>query len=177
VPRWADDNGCDTSLAKCLFQIFGRRQKFYPTFNLGGKNIAQVLEACYLGIWIEKGTKFIWREHYRVKARKATTIANVLLSLDRFVGNLPAWDARTLYMAQVDPYLILGCDICLDVDSKSLKLLEKVQLRFLRRMLGVGSRSLKAVLFSETGIWPIKYRCVYLAHKSVLGLLKQWAFK
>ncbi|KAJ7181841.1 hypothetical protein C8R46DRAFT_808951, partial [Mycena filopes] len=39
--------------------------------------------------------------------------------------------------------------------------------KFLRRMLGVGSRSMKAVLFSETGIWPIQYRRVYLALKNL----------
>jgi hypothetical protein len=55
-------------------------------------------------------------------------------------------------MARVDPYLIAGCDVCLDIDQKSLALLERVQVRFLRRMLGLGRRCMKAVLFSETGI-------------------------
>ncbi|KAJ7148898.1 hypothetical protein C8R46DRAFT_832347, partial [Mycena filopes] len=72
-----------------------------------------------------------------------------------------------LYMARVDPYLIAGCEVCLDIEKKSLGLLEKVQLKFLRRMLGVGSRSMKAVLFSETGIWPIQYRRVYHALKNL----------
>ncbi|KAJ7118478.1 hypothetical protein C8R43DRAFT_901515 [Mycena crocata] len=39
-------------------------------------------------------------------------------------------------------------------------------------MLGVGSRSLRAVLFSETGIWPIKYRRVHLALKNLCYLLE-----
>jgi hypothetical protein len=59
-----------------------------------------------------------------------------------------------------------------DIPVKSLKLLERVQLRFLRSMLGIGSRSLRAVLFSETGIWPIKYRRVYLALKNLCYLLE-----
>jgi hypothetical protein len=109
----------------------------------------------------------MWREQYKVKAKKASKVANVILGLDRFVGTLPAWDLRTLYMARVDPYLTAGCEVCLDVEEKSLKLLEKVQLKFLRRMLGVGSRAMKAILFSETGIWPIRYRRVYLALKNL----------
>lgn len=40
------------------------------------------------------------------------------------------------------------------------------------RSTGVGSRSLRAVLFSETGIWPIKYRRVYLALTNLCYLLK-----
>jgi hypothetical protein len=95
-----------------------------------------------------------------VKAPKAATVANVLLGLDRFVGSLPAWDTRTLYMVRVDPNLTAGCDACLDVNLKSLVLLERVQVKFLRRMLGVRRRSLKVVLSSEMGIWPIKYRRV-----------------
>ncbi|KAJ7090739.1 hypothetical protein B0H15DRAFT_778739 [Mycena belliarum] len=169
---WANDNGCETSIPKCLCQIFGPRQKSYPSFHLGGKVIEHVQKACYLGLWFETGTSNIWREQYKVKAKKATTAANVLLGLDRFVGALPAWDMRTLYMARVDPYLIAGCEVCLDVNAKSLKLLEKVQCKFIRRMLGVGSRSMKAVLFSETGIWPIKYRRVYLALKNLCHLIE-----
>jgi hypothetical protein len=69
-------------------------------------------------------------------------------------------------------YRTSGCDVCLDVDKKSLNFLEKVQLRFLRRILGVGSRSLRVALFSETGILPIKYRRVYLALKNLAYLLE-----
>ncbi|KAJ7648472.1 hypothetical protein B0H17DRAFT_1215616 [Mycena rosella] len=150
--------------------------KVNALFHLGGKYLKQVQKACYLGIWFETGTKFIWREQYKIKARKATTAANVILGLDRFVGTLPAWDMRTLYMARVDLYLTAGCEVCLDMDMKSLKRLEKVQHYFLRRMLGVGSRCLTAVLFSETGVWPIKYRRVYLALKNLCHLLslKDW---
>ncbi|KAJ7108802.1 hypothetical protein C8R44DRAFT_544882, partial [Mycena epipterygia] len=72
--RWADNNGCETSIAKCLYQIFGPRQKAYPSFHLGGKSIKQAQKACYLGIWLETGTKFIWREHYKVKAKKAMVV-------------------------------------------------------------------------------------------------------
>ncbi|KAJ6564137.1 hypothetical protein B0H19DRAFT_1067729 [Mycena capillaripes] len=139
---------------------------------MGGKPITQVQKACYLGVWLETGLKSNWREQYKVKAGKAATVTNVLLGLDCFVGKIPAWDARTLYMARVDPYLTARCDVCLDMDIKSLALLERVQLKFLRRMLGLGRRSMKAVLFSETGIWPIKYRRAFLALKYLCYLLQ-----
>ncbi|KAJ6615911.1 hypothetical protein B0H10DRAFT_1629587, partial [Mycena sp. CBHHK59/15] len=76
------------------------------------------------------------------------------------------------YVPRVDPCLMAGCDICLDVDLKNLALLERVQLKFLRHMLGVGRQSLRAVLFSKTGIWPIKYRRVYSALKYLCYLLE-----
>jgi hypothetical protein len=169
---WANDNGCETLIIKCVYQIFSARQKSYPSFHMGRKTIAHVQKASYLGVWFETGTKNIWKEQYKVKAKKAIEIGNALLGLDRFVGSLPVWETRTLYMARVDPHLTSGCDVCLDVNFKSLKLLEKVQCRFLRRMLGVGSRCLRVVLFSETGIWPIRYRRVYLALKYLCYLLE-----
>ncbi|KAJ6524975.1 hypothetical protein B0H19DRAFT_1340070 [Mycena capillaripes] len=105
---WANNNGCETSISKCMYQIFRPRQKCYPTFHLGGKAIQQETKARYLGLWFGTGCKFIWREQYKIKAQKASQVANVIRDLDRFVGTLPVWDLRTLYMARVDPYLIAG---------------------------------------------------------------------
>jgi hypothetical protein len=55
-------------------------------------------------------------------------------------------------MARVNPYLDAGCDVCLDMEAKSLALLERVQVKLLRHMLGLGRGNLKVVLFSETGV-------------------------
>ncbi|KAJ6603150.1 hypothetical protein B0H10DRAFT_1666674, partial [Mycena sp. CBHHK59/15] len=74
------------------------------------------------------------------------------------VGDLPVWDARTLYMARVDPYLISGADICPDLVASRLAEKEAVQHHYLRRMLGLNARSMTAILFSETGLEPIRYR-------------------
>lgn len=151
-------------------------KKTYPMFHLGGKAIQQEQKTRYLGLWFETGCKFLWREQYRVKSRKASKVTIVILGLDRFVGSLLAWDLRTLYMARVDPYLTARCEVCLDIEDKSLKFLEKVQMKFLRQMLGMGSRSMKAVLFSETGsglsdidgfIWHSKICAIGLAWTTI----------
>ncbi|KAJ7061287.1 hypothetical protein C8F01DRAFT_987597 [Mycena amicta] len=168
---WSNNNGCETSIPKCLVQIFGLRPKLVPEFLMGDQPISEVKTACYLGLWLQSNTRFIWREQYIVKAAQAKKTANIILSLDRILGEMEAWDLRTLYMARIDPYLIAGCEICLDVHLPSLALLEREQLTFLRRMLGVGSRSMRAVLFSETGIWPIRYRRVYLALSNLCHLI------
>lgn len=162
--EWADDNGCETQLAKCIWMLYsnGCKPKRIPTFNMAGTEIKVVPKSAYVGIWFDTGSS-MWKTQYELKAKKARTISYVILSMDRFVGSLPVWDTRTLYMARVDPYLTAGCEICLDVNKRGLKLLEKVQVMFLRRMLGLGSRSNVAVLFSETGLWPIKYRRIHLA--------------
>ncbi|KAJ7016045.1 hypothetical protein C8F04DRAFT_1166709 [Mycena alexandri] len=82
----------------------------------------------------------------------------LLDSLDRRLGTLPPREGIQLYMARVDPHLISGCEVALDVTSRLVKKLEKPQLRFLRRLLGLNPRSMRAVLFTETGLLPIRYR-------------------
>ncbi|KAJ7071673.1 hypothetical protein C8F01DRAFT_1047744 [Mycena amicta] len=171
--HWSDDNGCETSIAKCLWQVFNGRRKLepVPTFQMNGRTLSKVDKAPYLGIWLKSGTHSIWEEQYIVQSQKARRAANIILGLERFLERIDVWQARDMYMARVDPYLIAGCEIFPDVDDKSLRRLQKVENMYLRRILGLGSRSLTVVLFSETGIWPVKYRRVFLALKYLRYLL------
>ncbi|KAJ7060065.1 hypothetical protein C8F01DRAFT_989014, partial [Mycena amicta] len=101
---------------------------------------------------------------------KARRSANIILGLERFLERIDIWEARNMYIAWVDPYLIAGCEIFPD-DAKSLRRLQKVENMYWRRILGLGARSLTVVLFSETGVWPIKYRRAFLALKYLRYLL------
>ncbi|KAJ3835739.1 hypothetical protein F5878DRAFT_542673, partial [Lentinula raphanica] len=76
---------------------------------------------------------------------------------------MPVNISKQLYTALVDCHLTNGCEIVIDRDSKLVGLLEDVQIRFLRRMLGVSSNSVISPLFTETGILPIRARCLILA--------------
>ncbi|KAJ7683313.1 hypothetical protein B0H17DRAFT_941969, partial [Mycena rosella] len=84
-----------------------------------------------------------------------------------------------LYMARVDCYLISGGDIAIDVNAALVKELLEAQHLFLRRLLdpctlsslGINSRLMLAVLFTETGLMPIRIRRLLLA----LGRLRYMA--
>ncbi|KAF7367263.1 Reverse transcriptase domain-containing protein [Mycena sanguinolenta] len=56
-----------------------------------------------------------------------------------------------------------GAEISIDVDSNLMDELVEVQHSFLRRLQGINSRSMLAVLFSETGLMPILIRRLLLA--------------
>ncbi|KAL1742490.1 hypothetical protein HDZ31DRAFT_12034, partial [Schizophyllum fasciatum] len=77
-------------------------------------------------------------------------------------------DGKIIYSSRVDPHLISGCEVALDVDRDSLKLLANCQTSYLRRALGLGAHSILAPLFTETGVMPIAYRRLQLA----LGFLQ-----
>ena len=79
------------------------------------------------------------------------------------IGSPPAREGLMLYMARVDCYLISGSEISIDLDASLMEELVDIQHAFIRRLLGINSRSMLAVLFSETGLMPIRMRQVLLA--------------
>ncbi|KZT67491.1 hypothetical protein DAEQUDRAFT_394683 [Daedalea quercina L-15889] len=90
-----------------------------------------------------------------------------------YVADLPPWAALTLYLSHVDAHLISGCEVTIDIRKDALVGLASVQHSFLRRTLGLSSRSLTTVLFTETGLWPIHYRRLSLALHFLLYVVTQ----
>ena len=167
--KFTGNNGCENQLVKCVYSCHtnGIKQSIKSLY-LGAHMLQEVKVFQYVGIYIQTDKKDMFERQYQVNAEKAGQMANMCLAVNRIVGGLPVWEARALYMARVDPYLTNGCDVSLDVVKSNLSLLEDVQIAYLRKMLGMGSRSMIAVLFSQTGIMPIRYRRILLA----LGYLK-----
>jgi hypothetical protein len=66
-------------------------------------------------------------------------------------------------MACIDPHLISGADVIVDVNDPMLAELEKVQLSYLRRLLGLGTHAIRAPLFTELGLIPLRYRRLIIA--------------
>ncbi|KAF5383608.1 hypothetical protein D9615_003499 [Tricholomella constricta] len=168
MDAWAADNGCQTQLEKCVFSIAGPKPKQPYAFYLGSHRLKEVRDFKYVGVHFRTSSDDMFVEHYRVNTEKARRMANMCLGVDRFVGDMPVWESRTLYVARVDPYLTSAAEVILDTTAPHWEGLEKVQCYYLRRMLHIHARSVKAVLFSETGLLPIRYRRVVLA----LGFLK-----
>jgi hypothetical protein len=66
-------------------------------------------------------------------------------------------------MARIGCYVISAAEISIDVDAHLLDDFLDVQHLFLRRLLGINSRAMLAVLFTETGLMPIRIRRLLLA--------------
>ncbi|KAJ7159833.1 hypothetical protein C8R43DRAFT_880676 [Mycena crocata] len=168
------DLGCEVQESKCEFAVAGVRPNGKLEFTMNGKKLEEVDVMKYVGIHHDFRSKDMYVKHHSVYNAKATTAANMCLGVSRIVGDLPVWDARTLYMARVDPYLTNGADICPDVVEARIVEKEAIQHYYLRRMLGLTARSMTAILFSETGLEPIRYRRVrqllgYFHHMAVLA--------
>ncbi|KAF7371067.1 Reverse transcriptase domain-containing protein [Mycena sanguinolenta] len=87
---------------------------------------------------------------------------NTIFAMKHRIGSLPC-EGRAYPIHGTGGLLPWGAEISIDVDSNLMDELVEVQHSFLRRLQGINSRSMLAVLFSETGLMPILIRRLLLA--------------
>ncbi|KAL1737919.1 hypothetical protein HDZ31DRAFT_17844, partial [Schizophyllum fasciatum] len=87
------------------------------------------------------------------------------------LGDLPPHLAVRLHSARLDPVLYFGCEIGIALAPTTIKALERSQLNFLRRVLGLPKKSRCIVVYTGTGILPIRHRRLILALRFYRRLL------
>lgn len=149
------------------------RPLLVPTIWIGGEPVALREDAMYVGMNLCATTRNVFSTHSAAKAATSYGIASTIFSIiDKRCLQCPPSVSRKLYMALMDPHLTHGADVNPDAYTVSVKPLEKTQIAYLRRMLRVGKRSSLVALFTETAIWPIRYRRADLLVR-YLGYLMQ----
>lgn len=159
------------NVPKSVASIHGPLPDPTPSLKLYGRVLAYVDLATYVGMTFLTTHRDIFKEHYSAKAAKARNASSSTFCLEHYIGPLPPDVALTLYRSRVDPHLVAGCEVALDVRATSVAILEDAQHIFLRRALNISRRAQLAPLFSETGLWPIGYRRYYLAVLFLIYLL------
>ncbi|KAJ7150825.1 hypothetical protein C8R43DRAFT_1191268 [Mycena crocata] len=168
---WCKRKRVYVSAPKSKYMIYGPLPSVIPVLHLGSLEVELVSVFKYVGIWLTSVTANIFSLNYSIKAAKARNASNAAFAMKHRIGSLPVKDGLVLYMARVDCYLTSGADICLDIDGALVQEHLEAQHLFLRRLLGINSHSMIAVLFTETGIMPIRIRRLLMA----LGRLRYMA--
>ncbi|EPS95417.1 hypothetical protein FOMPIDRAFT_1085762, partial [Fomitopsis schrenkii] len=168
---WCSLNFAYINAIKTKYMVFGPRNVHDGDLCVNGRQIDLVDSYTYVGICFSTAGPDIFAQHTAERAAAARRTANVCLSIETYVAQLPPWAALTLYQSHIDPHLIYGCEVVLDARKDSPTPLVRVQHTYLRRVLGLTSRSRTSVLFTETGVWPITYRRISLALRYVVYLL------
>ncbi|KAJ7319379.1 hypothetical protein DFH08DRAFT_1035165, partial [Mycena albidolilacea] len=161
--HWCGDNFLQANTQKSWVMVFGPLPKDAPIFTLNGRVVGYKDHFCYVGVTFQSTARNIFSAHYTAKASTARKTGHSVLGIEAYIGDIPPKEGRLLYMACIDPHLISGADMIVDVDDAALALLEKVQTMFLRWLLGLGPNSMHALLFTELGLLPIQYRRLILA--------------
>lgn len=160
LQKWCSDSFIQINKVKTVVMMFNaRKNAAIPTFRVGTDTLE--LSECekYVGVEFDSARgKPMFESHRRTKAAAARYIGHTIMSMEVKTGHLPPMDIKKQYSARMDPHLIYGCEIMPNEYKASIKELETVQRRFLRRMLGVSKRSMVMPLFSETGITPLECR-------------------
>lgn len=161
---WCDPNCTVISQLKTYYQIFGPAPLPHPILHVHSCPIEEKIESKYVGTYFTSTPRrHLNAEQYVIKAKAATNAAHTTWAMNSMVGALPPVDAHKLYVSRVDPHLIAGAEVALDVNLGHLEKLKVVQVRFLRHMLGLPKYSMYAPLFTETGLLPLRYRRVIIA--------------
>nr|GAT54355.1 predicted protein [Mycena chlorophos] len=171
--EWADRKRAYISIPKTEGMVMGDVPDEPPVVLIRGEPIKWVTKKKFQGIWFSNDTPNIFEHNYTENAAKARNAMNAIFALKHRIGSMPVDVGLQLYKARVDPYLTRAADISPDIDG-NVKVLEEVQHEFLRRLLGVGPRSLLDPLFTETGLQRIRARRIDLAlgrarYMSVIG--------
>ncbi|EJD39235.1 hypothetical protein AURDEDRAFT_38460, partial [Auricularia subglabra TFB-10046 SS5] len=156
--HWCRVNFMIINAMKSSVCIHGPRGHTVPSFRFGADSVDVTSSYVYLGIRFQSDARNMFAEHYETRASKSSAAAHAVLHIDAMVDELPPSVANTLYTARIDPLLTYGCEIMPDIDDCLLEKLSGVQSMFLRRSLGVYNRSALAPLYTETGIFPLRYR-------------------
>ncbi|KAJ7658090.1 hypothetical protein B0H17DRAFT_955354 [Mycena rosella] len=160
--EWCKKKCVFISARKSKWMIFGPLPPLIPTLRLGDLIVELMSKLKYVGIWLTSTTPNIFSLNYSIKASKARNASNAAFAMKHRIRSLPIKEGLMLYMVRIDCYLISGGDIAIDVDAGLVSELMEAQHLFLHRLLGIHSRSMLAVLFTETGLMPIRTRCLLL---------------
>jgi hypothetical protein len=138
---WCSNKRVFVSASKSKWMIFGPLPRVIPVLRLGNIIVELVHEFKYVGIWLTSTTANIFSRNYAIKASKARNACYAIFAMKHRIGSLPVKEGLQLYMARVDCYLISAAEISIDVDAHLLDDYLDIQHLFLRRLLGINSRS------------------------------------
>ncbi len=127
-----------------------------PEFMVGDAVLTISKKEKYVRVVFSTDTCSIFDKHYKVKEKSAWYYGHSIWAIKDWTGDLLPRHAKQLYMAQVDCHLIHGCEVMPDATKSLLEPLVDVQVKFICKMLHVGSRSMLVPLHTETGITPLQ---------------------
>lgn len=119
-----------TSIQKSCVMAFGFRSSPAHVLIPYGAPLPWKMEYIYVGVKIWSVTRDLFALHYTRQAQRARSVANVTLYLEWRTGKMDPINEKKLYLAQIDPFPISGCELCIDFTATHLKPLQNVQHAF-----------------------------------------------
>ena len=140
VKTWLDENKLTLNVKKTKSMLIGNKKLLNEAEHLDVRldmdRIEQVGEFKYLGVWLDSSLKFTC--HISKMSSKISSAIGVISRVSRY---LPVVQRKMLYNAMVLPYFNYCSITWATADQKHLDVLERLQKRAGRMVLGVPSRT------------------------------------
>ena len=140
VKTWLDENKLTLNVKKTKSMLIGNKKLLneaeHLDIRLDMDLIEQVGEFKYLGVWLDSSLKFTC--HISKMSSKISSAIGVISRVSRY---LPVVQRKMLYNAMVLPYFNYCSITWATADQKHLDVLERLQKRAGRMVLGVPSRT------------------------------------
>lgn len=169
---WCKTNFMVMSVAKSQWMVFNGSAGRGDCLHVDGAKLELVNCYKFIGVLFASGPGSIFRRHYRKQANKAKAVTAVSTTLQQFVGVVAPVYALNVYRAVVEPHLMFGVDVVLDVVKSHYHMLQVAQNYHLCRALRVSIHTPSFALYLETGVLPIRYARVIAALKYCHSTLK-----
>ena len=150
------------NLDKTNFMIFNKQYEFlteYSKFVLKGNEIMECEKYKYLGT-LFSNKKNMYNDNIKyIRDRAMQTMTVIFKNARQAFGSQTSYKLlMKLFDAQVRPLLEYGAEVWFC--GKEIKDLEKVQLSFIKRAIGVKQSTSTLAIYGETGRYPLKFRLI-----------------
>jgi hypothetical protein len=176
--EWAEANGVQFDYGKKLGYMHLTNKKFFGKStrdqfrNLklpDGSDKKPERERTLLGIGLSENLSF--RHHVEMRTIKAKQALGIAIKLAGTWAGMNAAAVRVLYLQVVRPTLEYGSQVWFPtLNQGERELMQRVQNRALRRILGAVNGTRIETLHSEAGVMPFHFRCDQLVKRRGLRI-------
>ena len=138
--------------------VFNAKKKHKSiTFSYNDEVVEVVDSYKYLGFLICSNHKDIFHEVYQQLASKGRKTSHQAYTCCHYhVGRPCPRLALKLVDSQIRPSMDYGCEIWGTKNTKGMRDMEPIHLKFLRAMLGVRKQTTSAAVYADTGRVPLR---------------------
>jgi hypothetical protein len=159
---WCKTNSLELSTTKTKVMVVGAKVPLEnPAMVCKGQQELEFVDHFqYGGITFVSSLTKLFNYHYEAMIARAKSAAHAVFATESFVGLLLVPNSIRLYYARVDPYLMWGNEVVVDMKKKYIKQMEAVQVSFLCRLMRRSKRTAQGPLLTESGVKCLVYKCI-----------------
>ena len=151
LSEYCTRNGLEINVSKTKIIVFSRGKiRNLPIFTYNNANVEIVFDYKYLGVIFNYNNRF--QKAMKNQCNSATRAMFSLLKKSRKL-DLPLDLQLDLYQKCIKPILLYGCEMW---GFENTEMLEKIQLKYLKMLLGVKASTPSCMIYGELGVYPLK---------------------